>query len=65
MKKYVTDKNNICLHCKKVVILGRHQPGNCPETRHWCACQDVNLPGPNKGERRQCKAFEPKETTEA
>lgn len=65
MKEYVTDKNNICLHCKKVAILGQYRPGNCPEMRTWCDCQDVNLGGPNKGYRRQCKAFEPKEATKA
>jgi hypothetical protein len=61
MKKYVTDKDNICLSCKKVIILGKHRPGSCPEMLTWCQCQDVSLAGPNKGARRQCRAFEPKE----
>ena len=65
MKKYVTDKDNICLRCKKAHILGKHRPGNCPEMLTWCDCIDLSLQGPNKGERRQCKAFEPKEETKA
>lgn len=60
MKKYVTDKENICIRCKKCVIYGKHRPGNAPEDLTWCSCQDVNLTGANKGNRRQCKAFAPR-----
>lgn len=64
MRKITTDKENICLRCKKSYIIGRHRPLGAPEDLTWCDCQDVNLPGANKGERRQCKAFEPKEEAE-
>jgi hypothetical protein len=62
MKKYVPDKENICLRCVKGAIIGPHRPVNAPENLTWCSCCDVNLGGPNKGERRQCKAFEPRQT---
>ena len=58
--KHINDDNNICLRCKKVVIIGKHTPKGSTELT-WCNCMDVNLGGPNKGERLQCKAFEPKE----
>ncbi len=57
---YIPDKDNICLHCMKVENLGHHHPAHYPEPVAWLHCRDINLGGPNKGERRQCKAFEPR-----
>lgn len=58
---FVKDENNICLRCTNAEIFGKYRPKGAPCELTWCACKDVNLGGPNKGNRRQCRAFEPKE----
>lgn len=60
---FIYDEQNICTKCKKVSIIGRFTPRNLQKDIAWCTCVDVNLGGPNKGYRRQCKAFEPKKQT--
>lgn len=61
MKKFITDKENICLRCEKGYVNGKYRPAGAPEELTWCSCQDVSLGGANRGERRQCKAFEPRQ----
>lgn len=58
---YIPDEKNICIRCKKSINHGLHRPGRYPEFVTWCSCGDPNQTGPNKGERRQCKAFEPRQ----
>lgn len=55
MKKYVTNKDSICPRCKKGHFIA--QLGSGP----WYGCNDISLGGANKGRRRQCRAFEPKD----
>lgn len=58
--KFTEDKDNICLNCIKGEIHGKYRPSGAPCDLTCCTCKDVNLSGPNKGARRQCRAFEPK-----
>lgn len=61
---YIPDKDNICIKCKHTINYGQIHPSAFPEPVAWIICNFTNLCGANKGQRRTCSAFEPKEVRE-
>ena len=59
--KHISDKDNICLKCDLCHPYAKGHHTGDPEEITFCICTDTNLPGANKGYRRKCKAFIPKE----